>query len=687
MKSKFLAPMLACLFLAPGIFGQASAADDASHQSAQLSLGFRSTDTRDQPARAAEYVRFEDSVVGATKLSDFEGKRHFYLNANYLNDADYSGELHYDQAGLLRFDLFGESLYHNLDHIPYPSPVATVNSPTGGTPLFREDQNPGAVYHYEVHQSSAHVRAKLPSFPAHINLGYWRLDRRGRKQLRYLDESCGGCHQQSRSLDVNRVTEEFTGSVDAHLGPIDLIFEQLVRLFRDKEPLPVDAFEPHNYRTTNTALLVHDENPDSRLITSTVKAHTSLSGGLDGAATVTIGNRTNQSRIDTLGPVEAETDFYKTSGDVTYVPSPEVTFNLRYRLLDLSSENTDVQVLGDILNDPNNPPGSSALASIPVRNSIDQTTAIYAATGTWRPSRSVTFKGDFKRQDISRSNTGNPGDSGVWLLPEKETRNSYRLSAYIHPTSVRSLKVNTWYRYRTSDDPAYALTVAEGHEGFASLTWSPSGSWGLSLNGRVARAENEEHSIFQEADSSGTVFTRYPIHRRSENDNLGAGLWFAIGDRINCSLNYGYIRTRVVQDLVFGTDTVDNLVAPDNGVEYTQHVHSGVFAANLRVLKGLSLRGEGHANWSKARYNPRFDLQMTGFNPSPTTTYTVSSDGLRELSALDTRQLGVMIGLDWEPIRSWTCSARYGYDDYQDHLGNYFDGTAQTVTVSLAKAW
>ena len=687
MKSKILAPLLACSLLVLGTAGQASAADDAAYHSARLSLGFRSTDTRDQPARTGEYVRFDDSIVGAAKLSSFHGKQHFFLDANYLNDADYSGELHYDQAGLLRVELFGESIFHNLGHIPYPSPTETVNSPTGGTPLYREDQNPGAAYHYEVHQSSAKVRAKLPTYPAHVNLRYWRLDRRGRKQLRYLDESCTGCHQQSRSLDVNRVTEEFTGSVDAHLGPIDLIFEQLVRVFRDRAPLPVDAFEPHDYRTTDTALLVHDENPDSRLVASTLKAHTALSGGLDGAASVTLGNRTNQSRITSLGPVEAKTDFYKASGDVTYVPTTHVTFNLRYRLLDLSNDQSDVQVLGDVLNAPGNPPGSSALASIPVRSSIDQNTAIYGATGSWRPTRSITVKGEFKRQDISRSNTGNPGDSGVWLLPEKETRNSYRLSAYIHPLTVRGLKINSWYQYRTSDDPAYATTVAEGHEGFASLTWSPSGAWGVSLNGRVARAENEERSIFQEADSTGTLFTRYPIRRRSENDNLGAGLWFSLGGRVNCSLSYGYFRSRVVQDLVFGMDSVNSLVAADNGVEYTQHVHNGVFAVNWRVFQALSFIGEGHASWSKARYDPRFDLQMTGFNPVPATSYPVSSADLEGLSALDARQIGLMVGIDWEPVQSWTCSARYGYDDYQDQLGNVFDGTAQTVTVSLAKAW
>ena len=682
MKAKLILPLLAtALLLAVGPV--------AATTTSKLSLGYRVTDSKDQPNRAAEYYKLKDSVVGTAKISDLSGRRHFSFEGTYLNEDDYSGELHFDQAGLLRINLFGESIYHNLDHIPYPAPIETVNSPTGGTALFREDLNPGDDYHLDVHQSSAHVRAKLPSFPAHINLNYWRLDRRGKKQLRFLDESCSGCHLQSRSQNVNRVTEEFTGSIDAHIGPIDLIFEQLVRIFRDEEPLLVDAFDRHNYRTSNdAALLVHDENPDSRLVASTVKAHTSLSGGLNGAAAVTLGTRTNQSRINTLGPVEAETDFIKTSGDITYIPAPNLTFNLRYRLLDMNTSNSDVQVLTDLTTPPNTA-GANALPSIAVRDSIDLTTAVYNATGTWRPNRQIAIKADLRREDIDRSNTGAAGETGVWLLPEKETRNRLRLSAYVHPAALRGLKFNTRYQYRTSDDPAYATIVARGHEGFAGLTWMPSsGSWGLSLNGRVARASNDEHSIFQPSATPG-IETEYPIHRRSEDDNIGAGIWFTPKDRINCTLSYGYIRNRIVQDLVFGMDSANNLVVPDDDVEYTQHVHSAVLAANWQLAQRLALIGEGHISWSKARFNPQFDVQMTGFNPTAVnaTAFTVNSDGLREFSALDTRQMGFVAGVDWEPVDTWTCLARYSYDNYQDQLGDEFDGSAQTVTLSVAKAW
>lgn len=678
-----LVTVLAATLLLVSLAGAADSDEgtDAPFLSSRFSLGYRVTDDDGAVGRAAEYTRQKNSVVGSIGINSFSQERHFFLEGSYLNDADYTAELHYDNKGLLRVNAYGESLYHNLDHIPYPTQTVT-NPVTGTPPLFVEDQNPGTVYHMEVRQSSVAVRGKLPSYPAHINLSYWRLTREGEKQLRYVDESCTGCHKQSRSRSIDRVTEEFDGSVDAHLGPVDLIFEQLVRLFHNREAVSEDIFEPHNYRTANPALLQHDEVPDSRLLESTVKAHTSLAGGLNAAAGFTYGTRKNQSDLTSITPVEAETDFTKTVGDVTYIPDPHWTFNLRYRLLDMDTSNSDAQVLNDILAiDP-----ASTHANVQVRDSIDLTRAWYSATGTWRPNRTVTLKGDFRRVDIDRSNTGAPGDDTVWDLPEKETQNSYRLSAYLHPTTLRGLKLNTWYQYRTADDPAYATTIARGHEGYAALNWTAGGVWGTMVNGRFCWSENNEAAEFQE-NSAGTL-TEYPIKRRSMDGSLGAGIWMVAGKTLHLSLNYGFFRNRIVQDLVFGQDTANLLTLEDPDVTYQQQVHTATAAANWQILKALSTLVEGHYSHSKAHYDPQFATVMDyPVNGQPALPRPVTSDQLRDLSALDIQQFGVLAGLDWKLGRYWTCSGRYRYDDYDDNLTGVFEGSAQTVTVTLARAW
>ena len=86
-----------------------------------------------------------------------------------------------------------------------------------------------------------------PDYPAHINLSYWRLEKKGDMQLRFVDESCSGnCHMQSRTRKLDRVTEEITAGFDAHLGPVDIAFLQTLREFREKASNPEDTFNSHS---------------------------------------------------------------------------------------------------------------------------------------------------------------------------------------------------------------------------------------------------------------------------------------------------------------------------------------------------------------------------------------------------------------------------------------------------------
>ncbi|HKJ88250.1 MAG TPA: hypothetical protein VKA48_07060, partial [Gammaproteobacteria bacterium] len=269
----------------------------------------------------------------------------------------------------------------------------------------------------------------------------------------------------------------------------------------------------------------------------------------------------------------------------------------------------------------------------------------------------------------------------------RETRNTYRLGAYLRPRSVKGLKVNTWYRYRTDDDPAYATTVANGHEGFASLTLAPGGRWGGTLNGRLAWEENNERAISQ--TNAASTQTEYHVDRRRLLSNLGAGVWTTVKDSVHLSLNYGYFRTRIVQDLVFGQDTANLLTLEDEDVQYVQQVHTATAAASWRIAEALTALFEGHYSRSRAAYDPDFATTMDFplADPDPPLTLPVDSSGLKEVSKLDIQQFGLQAGLDWSPEENWTCSARYRYDDYNDNLSGLFEGSSQTVTVTLARAW
>jgi hypothetical protein len=719
VKLRFYATLLAL----PGLIFLAAtpllAADaDESNVDGKIKIGYRAVSTDGNPGRAAEYSFLESSPTLGLDSRGGSGTQHFIFEGIYLNENDYSAEVHYDQGGLVRFDLRSQRFFHNLDHVPYAPGVpgsrgdadGEASTSDGAERIQFEDQDPGEDYGVRLDTNEAHFRGKLKAFPAHLNLRYWRFEKKGDRQLRFVDEgwddpdfpnpvnpttgvpnTCNVCHMQSKTRDIDRVTDEFTASVDAHLGPIDLIVEQLFREFRDREPIPVDTFGGHSLRPAGQ--YQHDENPDARLTETTFKVHTSLSGGVIGAASFTIGKRENRSDLAAGQPfgvdgVSAETDYYKASGDLTYIPSPQWTFNFRYRLLDLDADNSDrLAAYGD---------------EYLVRESVDLRRSSHEAMIAYRPSRNFTLKGEYQLENLHRGNTGGPevhhGFSApigsvpmniddVWELPEEEVLQRFKVGLLARALDSRALKVNLWYQYRTSDDPAYAASYENRHEVFFGSTYSPSNFWGINLTAKALAEENDRHKEFLfENDIEKLV----ELDREREQQDFSLGFWANPISKLSAGLNYAFMRSRIRQDLLFGNDLGNPIASPDpiaahaivdELVEYSQRVHTVSANASVHLLEELILRVDGYHIRSFAEFSPGF------FVDAPPLDFPASSAGLKEQSRLDIRQNGLSAGLDWAPAPSWTYSLRYTFDDYEDRDASAFDGTVQTYIASVSRFW
>lgn len=694
---------------------------DAPLPDDKIEVGYRAISHDANPDRAAEYTFLDSSPTLGLDLRGGSGVQHYIFEGTFLNENDYRAEAHLDHGGLAHLDLRTERFFHNLDHVPYAPGVPEARgdasgqaaTSTGDVRVRYADQDPGDDYGIRLDTNEAQFRGKFKAFPAHLNLGYWRFEKKGDRQLRFVEEgwddpnipnpiipttgqpnTCNICHMQSKSRDIDRVTEEFTAGLDAHLGPVDFIVEQLYREFRDREPIPFDTFEGHMLRPAG--FYQHDEDPDVKVTETTIKMHTSLSGGVTGAASFTIGERENRSDLAGqpfgVDGVKAETDYYKAAGDVTYIPSPKWTLNFRYRLLDL---------------DTDNPESVSAYDNeFDVRENVDLRRANHEATIAYRPSRNWTFKGEYQLENLHRGNTGGPEPhhgfqaplafggvtDDVWELPEDEVLQRIKVGLLARPFGSRVLKMNLWYQYRTSDDPAYAASYENRHELFFGTTYAPSALWGINFTAKALQEENDrQQEVLFRTTTGGIADEEIPVEldREREQQDLTLGLWGNPFSRLSGGVNYGYLRTRIRQDLLFGNDLGDSGVAPpvadhsifDELVEYSQRVHTVSANAALRVTEKLNLRIEGYHIRSYAEFSPDF------FVGSPPLDLPASSADLKELSRLDIRQNGLRAGLDWTPVPTWTCSLLYTYDDYEDRDGSTFDGTAQTYLVSAAKAW
>lgn len=653
-----------------------------------LAVGYRAFSLQGdgrQPLKYS-YLRSHPSLTGS--IHGDPGKSHLTLDLGYFNQHDYQVEGDLDYAGLIRAKVRLDGLFHNLDHLTSDRPAASVPAIVAPIVTF-SDQAPGVQYGIGIDRSEVGLRVKTGNFPAHLNLNYWRYEKSGHRQLRFVDENCTSCHLQSRSVGVNQVTEEITLGADAHLGWVDLGVEQLVREFRNRKAAPVDFFDDALNRFAGD--YQHDAIADARLVQTTVKLHTSLAGGVVGGASASLGQRKNQGDLSDVQGVRAETDFRKLAGDLSVSTSPRWSANFRYRMLDLDSSNS-----------PSLASAGAAFTNLttfakaprqpdPVRDAIDFSRSTYSAGLSLRPLPLVIFKGDYQLEDVRRDQVGEAQPelllgvpvqvlNPLWQLPADEKIQTFRLSLLGRSRDRSKLRINSWYQWRISDDPSYAAAAEQSHEGFLGMTCTVTPKAGGSANLRLIRKENNQHEVVQVSANSRQNFG---LDRRQDQENLSLGLYWGPVEGVMLTANYGFLQDHTQQDLLFGKD---QLALVSRAADYEQQVQNLSVGGNWQLSKALTLSGEVHQTRSEAEFSPEFFASGLIFSGVPL-GIAVDSSGLTQLSNVSLRQFGWNLGADWRYARAWSLGLRYNYDKFDDRTGRTFDGTVQTTLVSVARSW
>jgi hypothetical protein len=706
------------LSCSPALADTGEIADDLKvFQETTVTLGYQSFSLQDEPGRAAEYRSFSSSPTFGLNFFNDDRATYFSVDANYLSDEDFSAEIAYNKGNLLRLNLRTERFYHNLDHIPYDNgnigdgenrvqdhAPAQGSRPdgvfSGQLRTYYTDQNPAADYGQKIDINEVKVRAKLPTYPAHLNLAYWQIEKSGHKQMRFADENCTGCHMQSRTRKIDRVTREIKGSVDGHLGYIDLEAIALYREFEDRESIPTDLFNEHE-RGRAPGDYEHAEDPESTVKEVTLNANTSPSGGLVANTSLTLGKRENESDLSSIYPIKAEMDYWKTSTNVTYTPSKSWTISLRHRYLDVDNDNnTSFPAPGH---------GTDRTADLDVRDSIDFTRAWYEIIGNYRPSNKLTIKAELRREDIDRDNTGPPEEhhsdrdlsvpidtNGSWQLPDEESITKLKVGFHSRYLEKSALKLSGWASIRHSDDPSYGTSFSDSYELFLSSRYTPSPFWGLSASLNLLDEKNDDRSVLQFDDNDAYEFARFDLNKDRTQQNISLGSWLIPAEGISLDFSYGYLATQTEQDLLFGaqpnTDPLEasvNFTIENEDVDYEQTVHSFSAGANWQILENISFRAEGYHIRSEAYYDPDFDTTsldfLRGFNTI--VPGTASSSELKKISKIDIRQNGIKARINWQVDDQWSCSFDASYDEYDDKNSNIFDGSVISYMANLSRTW
>jgi hypothetical protein len=625
--------------------------------------GYRFFTIAGNSGRAAEYeyTHSNPALAGLINYLGLENK--FVLEGSFLNDRDYHADLTHDYKGNYRFNLRTESLFHNLDHESLFTPDFSI-----GAVYSAIDLNPGDRYGVRVEQDLARFRYKLDNFPLHVNLGYWRLVREGNAQQRFADQAFEGTPNSifSRSRRIDRETHEGQIGFDAHLGPLDVIYDFRIRQFGDLAGTPRDPFidrlAPDLAMPRNGGVQEHNENPDSRFLAHTIKLHTSLSGGIVGAASYTLGRRENLSTLsDIKGADQTHDTLHNVAGDFTFTPCGFFSAALKYR-----RQEVDRTAPANLV---------SAFAVNPlvgVRPAIDTQKDTIMATLSYRPLALLTVQGEYKGVFLSRDNIdawNRPGRSSTLALPGHSATHSGTIALLSKP--LKGLRLKTQYSYSTADNADYGTAFETRHEGSFFASYNVSNRWGATAHTRVIR-ENSDHSTITTLDLvSAPVTVRLPRERKVADSTVS--LWFVPLQKLTITGSYGLLWNKSDQAVLFagllpGSDALTNFTS-----------QAQIFSVNslyrFNELLDLSLALQQVRSF--AEFDPTIiDLGQNG-----------NTAGIKEISQSRTVESSLSARAEFHPAKNYSCALDYSYKKYDEEIQRLSNGTVQTVMAYVSRKW
>ena len=629
-------------------------------------LGSRFVDVDGNGGRAGDYDYLKSSPTGGLFLSSLGPQRKVVLDGALLNARDYFGDLSLDRKGNYRLHLRTDSLFHNLDNLrlfPAPFALAGTNIPV--------QQDAASRFGIRVEQDLAEVRYRPLRYPFHLNFGYWRLLREGDAQLRFADHEFGSSATVNRVIArgrrIDRQTHEGKAGFDTHLGPVDIVYLFQIRQFYDSAAVQRDPFVARPTRAAGT--LEHNVDPDSRFLSHTVKLHSSLSGGLVGAASYTYGKRDNLSRLaDTSGAGQSSATLHNVAGDLVYTPLAAFSLALKYRRQTVNLDNPAfITSAAAISPAPQVFPFTPVAGVLSVRPSPDTERDQVSFIASYRPLKLLTLNGEYRGEFLHRSNTG--PTPMLWNLPEETATHRGSLTLLSRP--VKGVRLKAGYSYTTTDHPAYGSSAEESHNGELFVTYNTANAWGATAGYRTGREKNSRFSITTlSLDATPPVPVVLP--RDKESHIASGSVWVTPCRSLTLTAGYNFLRTAVDQAVLISIVTPG--IATASTFVSQAHLYSLTAAYRLNEEVEFSLVGE------QARTTAEFapELVVNG---------STDTGGIREISRLRTVENSLSARADYRFSRNLSCTLNYGVRAFDEKDATFRDGTVHTVAASVTAKW
>jgi hypothetical protein len=598
-------------------------------------LGYRLVST-DDSLKAAEYLYPHSSLTFGLNLLSGPLPYRYHVNAEFVSNYDFYTDAGFAYKDLVLFRDILVGVHHNLPHFDYQF--------AGEPPdLTYSDRNPGDLYYLDFISNLMSLRLKTPDFPLHTFLSHRHVERDGRIQQRFLLGDFDHTNKVSESRDIDWKSDAVKLGVNSHLGPVELEYAYDQAEFNPgRNNILQDSFPAPDNLSRPADIYPHHVVPETESSANSIKLHSSYTGGLVAAATLSSLHQKNNYSL-------TRSATWKGAFDLSWIPDPVVGLFFKYRHREVDLDTPDRVTLT----------GLNSALNYSVREGISYDKDLFSLSTRYRALSKLSLFGTYEFSHLNRREVAEwdvlPGQTSI-----------HRLDFTAHARPLPKLKVKASYEYKNYNQPAYNSTPDVSNKLRLKTTYTPA-PW-LNLYLEYILAVTSRDSL-RYLNSSPVVLVETG-ERDGQRDQLLASLSTELTTKLSLTASWFYQRWEIEQDLAYGKRL--DLPYLDVGVPYTDESNS--FSLSLQYL-------------------PRKDLTVsTDLTHTITEGTTGHNDlvggapySLASFSTLKASETSFSLDVAKKLSREWELGLKSYLGIYNDRVSGLLDGKVFTTTFSLKR--